>query len=334
MRLKKGILFGIFASAVVFGCKDSGKNHVQITEQEPVDNSTAQTYAEIAVKSGGEWEGRQYKGGSFENVEELELPEQHTDHSGFIKYEGPGWENSQVAYRLYLDWRNAIDIFGKKTDSMILKGVGREDAPSYHEEADWGLDILKAGKSLGLGGFGRYIADSVVHFRNVEKTRTQIRNTDDFSEVVIDYSDWITGNDSIDISASFTITPEDRYTKVELSPSEPIEDLATGIVKFDDIEVQQKKSPDGKWGYIATYGKQTLVDDEDQLGMAILYNTDEVAELKEGPYDHLVIFKPEEDITYYFLAAWEQEQKGINSEEAFIADLNEKLEQLDITGEL
>ena len=90
-----------------------------------------------------------------------------------------------------------------------------------------------------------------------------------------------------------------------------------------------------KWAYIATYGIQTLASPPDNLGMALFYKLDEVAKQKKGQYDHLVIFKPStETITYYFLGAWEQEPNGIKTEDAFIQDLNKKLEMLDKTNVL
>ena len=85
------------------------------------------TYAEISVKEGGKWEGRKYIGGTFKNVQSLKLAPEHTDHSFDIRYEGPGWESNKIGYRLYLDWRNAIDIFGKKTEAMVLQQVGLDN---------------------------------------------------------------------------------------------------------------------------------------------------------------------------------------------------------------
>src|SRR5690606_9362535 len=220
---------------------------------------TERTYAEISVKKGGEWQGKEYVGGTFENVEELTLPEDHTDHSYYIRYEGPGWENAQVGYRLYLDWRNAIDIYGKKTDTMVLPQVGQDGFDSYHEMAPWGMDILKAGKSLGIGSYGRFMNDSVAKFRKVENTYAQVKNSDANSQVEITYSGWTTGSETIDLVSTLTIFPQDRFTKVKLDPSAPLEGLTTGIVKFDNIDLVQKQSEDGNWGYIATYGAQTLV---------------------------------------------------------------------------
>ena len=315
------------------GCKENNKEEEDLS---PVEITVEpETYAEISVKTGGQWEGREYVGGSFENVEELTLPPEHTDHSYYIRYEGPGWENKQVGYRLYLDWRNAIDVFGKKTDTMVLPQVGQDGFDSYHEEAAWGMDILKAGKSLGIGSYGRYMNDTVAHFRNVGNTRAQISNSEASSEVKIEYSDWATGTDTVDLTSTLTIFPEGRFTKATLDPSEPLEGLTTGIVKAENIELLQKESEDGEWGYIATYGAQTLVNDQDKLGMALFYKKDEVKEVKEGPDDHLVIFNESgEPVTYYFLAAWEQEPGGITSKEAFMTEIDEHLNRLQDSGKL
>lgn len=335
MKFKSGILFLSAAAVIAVSCKDNKEEKSQEVVASENSISDQQTYAEISIKKGGEWQGREYVGGAFENVEELTLPEGHTDHSYYIRYEGPGWENSQVGYRLYLDWRNAIDVFGKKTDTMVLSQVGQDGFDSYHEEAPWGLDILKAGKSLGIGSYGRFMNDSVAHFRNVENTTVRILNSEGSSRVEIEYSGWKTGDKTIDLTSTLIIYPEDRFTKVRLDPSESLEGLTTGIVKFENIDLNQKQSENGNWGYIATYGNQTLAGDEDKLGMAIFYKTDEVAEVKEGPHDHLVIFQAQEEpVTYYFLAAWEQEPNGITTREGFFEDLDSKLQTLEENGRL
>jgi len=103
----------VLAALSIVSCNDGKKEKEVVAETEKVNASTTSTdtYAEISIKEGGEWQGREYEGGEFKNVDTLTVPENHTDHSWFIRYEGPGWENKQVGYRLYLDWRNAIDIF-------------------------------------------------------------------------------------------------------------------------------------------------------------------------------------------------------------------------------
>ncbi len=64
--------------------------------------------------------------------------------------EGPAWENDIVGFRNYYDARNGIDIYGKRVHEMVLDSVGVKGR-DYHELADWGMDILKVGNSLGAG---------------------------------------------------------------------------------------------------------------------------------------------------------------------------------------
>lgn len=309
-------------------CKEQKSNNTNSVNQIVNEEHTAsKTYAELSIKTGGHWEGREYIDGSFKNIDSLKVPAEHTDHSWFIRYEGPGWENNKIGYRLYLDWRNAIDIFGKKTDSLVLPFVGQDGFDSYHEPAPWGQDILKAGKSMGIGGYGRIMADSVVHFQKVKNTIAKTENLKNSSSVYITYEDWETGGESINLNTKLTIFQQDRFTKAELTPSREISGICTGIVKHG-LELHKKEG--AKWAYIATYGIQTLVSPPDNLGMALFYKLDEVAKQKDGKDDHLVIFKPsKKTITYYFLGAWEQEPNGIKNATDFYSDLNKKLIQLD-----
>lgn len=336
--MRKIAFLPVLAACLFISCNDGKKeneeSHEVAATEKPVSSSIG-SYAELSIKEGGEWKGRKYEGGTFKNVDSLELPASHTDHSYFIRYEGPGWENKNIAYRMYLDWRNAIDIFGKKVDTLVLPYVGQDNFDSYHEPAPWGQDILHSGAALGIGGFGRYINDTVAHFRNVSKTLAKVNNDKENASVTIKYEDWETGKETVDLEAQISITPDDRYLMIELDPSEEVEGLCTGMVKVEDVPLIKNQSKDGKWAYIATYGAQTLVNDTDKLGIALIYRIDEVSKLVEGPDDHLVIFKPTtKEITYYALAAWDEEKEGITSKEEFIDNLNQKLVILDKNGSL
>ena len=333
----KKIVIASIALISIMSCKQNQSTD-QTNTNENIKSPTLH-YAELSIAQGGEWiDGskghKEYSARtSFKNIDSLQVPKEHTDHSWFIRYEGPGWENSQIGYRLYLDWRNAIDIYGKKVDTLVLPYVGQDGFDSYHEPSAWGQDILKAGKSMGIGGYGRVVADTIAHFQSVKNTLAVVKNLENYSTVNISYEDWKTGNDSINLHSQLTIYPEDRFSKAELIPSKEISGLCTGIVKFKNIPLIKKEGT--SWAYIATYGNQTLVSDTDKLGMAIFYKLNEVAEQKDGIDDHLVIFRPTtKPITYYFLGAWEQELNGIKTEESFILDLNSKLEVLEKTNSI
>ncbi len=295
--------------------------------------TTPKTYAEISVKEGGKWHGRKYEGGTFNNVNYLRVPESHTDHSFYIRYEGPGWESNKIGYRLYLDWRNAIDIYGKLTEEMILADVGQDGFDSYHQMSDWGADILKVGKGLGIGSIGRMVNGEMQHFKEVDSTFAWVQNETGKSVVRVDYFGWKTNGQQTDLKSELTIYPNERYTRHTIQFSNALDGICTGIVNLYQLPMLQKESKNKKWAYIATYGKQTLFDDN--LGMAIFYQVDTAEKIYQGPHDYLIQFKPATQKTdFYFLGAWEKEIKGIKTEKQFFDYLDGLLDRLNKSNKL
>ena len=285
------------------------------------------TQAEISYKTDGEWVDRQYKEGHFQNTDFLRVPPEHTDHSRFIRYEGPGWESDKVGYRFYLDWRNAVDIFGKKTSEMVLQNVGQDGFDSYHEMSDWGMDILKVGASLGLGSVGMWIADSA---QRVEKTDSLscriIANGVIQSKVKTNYYGWQVNEQKYNLTSLLTINADSRLTRCDLVLDKNPDNLCTGIVKHDSAMVISSKN-DGEWQYLATYGKQSL--NNDNLGMAIFYKTNDLDKLTADNHSEVVVLTPTDGkLSYYFAATWELETNGITSENDFINYLEEQLIKL------
>ncbi|MGD2034956.1 MAG: DUF4861 family protein [Bacteroidales bacterium] len=291
-------------------------------------SSENQTLAELWYKTGGHFENNEYVGGSeFKSFRSLRVPDECTDHSYFIKYEGPGWESDKIGYRLYLDWRNAIDIYGKKVDTIVLPFVGQDGYESYHEMADWGMDILKVGNSLGIGSLGYWDGIKANRVAETDSVLCTIGESGAlFSEVLIDYYGWKINNTSIDLYTSLSIKAGSRATKYSIRYTGEPDHLCTGIVKSENTEFFNSKNDSG-WNYMATWGNQSLADD--MLGMAIIYRTKEFARLAEDEYSHVVIFNPGEgDLEYYFLAAWEKEPDGIKTKEDFLNYLDQQTKLL------
>jgi hypothetical protein len=286
------------------------------------------TQAEISIKKGGFWKGREYQNGQFENVDFVRVPKEHTDHSWYIRYEGPGWENEMIGYRFYLDWRNAADIFGKKVNTLVLQDVGQDGFDSYHEESDWGMDILKAGKSLGIGSIGRMNDQKVVeHFEKTDSVTCEITvNGALSSSIETNYYGWQTSLGKCDLNSQLTIHTGDRATTHRVTFDKEVSNFCTGIVKHPSGEYFTKSSE--KWSYIATYGNQTLFDDK--LGMAIFYKNDQAQRVAtDDEHSYLVLFNPAKELEYQFLGAWEKEPNGITDRAAFEALLDQKLAALD-----
>lgn len=289
-------------------------------------NFTKRTHAEISHKVNGQWEGREYRGGEFKNVDSLRVPPEHTDHSWYIRYEGPGWESDKVGYRFYLDWRNATDIFGKKTTDMVLQQVGQDGFDSYHEPGTWGMDILKVGESLGIGALGAWVEDHAERVAETDSLSCAIAQNGSLQSLVrTHYYGWRVGDATTDLTSELSIQAGSRLTRHDIQMSEPFANLCTGIVKHEGAPLFTKT--EGEWGYLATWGVQSLA--EDQLGMAVLFRTADSRAITEDTHSHVVVLTPNGNkLTYYFLAAWEQEPGGITSETAFRAYLDQTVREL------
>lgn len=286
------------------------------------------TQAELSHKVGGKFVNRKYEGGTFQNVQFLRVPPEHTDHSFYIRYEGPGWESDKVGYRFYLDWRNAIDIFGKKISAMVLQNVGQDGFDSYHAMADWGMDVLKVGESLGLGSLAMWHEGKAQRVAQTDSvTCAIIANGAVYSQIQTKYFGWKVGGGAYNVVSNLSITAGSRLTKHEVEIDGNPPNLCTGIVKLDSTVLLASPETNTGWAYLATYGKQSLANDN--LGMAVLYQKNDLIETNEDKHSHVVILKPENGrLTYYFLGAWEQEPNGIKTQEKFEAYLDQTIAEL------
>lgn len=274
------------------------------------------TQAELSHKFGGEFKNREYLGGHFENVDSLHVPAEHTDHSWFIRYEGPGWESDLVGYRFYLDWRNGIDVFGKKVNTPVLQEVGQDGFDSYHEPANWGMDVLKVGKTLGLGSIATFENGKARRVDVTDSLYAEITNNGPvYSSILTRYSGWDLPAGKTDILSNISIHSGTRLSKMDLESTNAIDNYATGLIK--DAKAQVLKG-DGSlaYSYLATYGPQSLA--EDNLGIAVIYPTAQLTQDTEDELSHILVFDSgSKKLSYYFLAAWEQEPGGITSKEEF-----------------
>lgn len=291
-------------------------------------DTVRRAYAELQVKEGGAWVYKEavtgneqyvYEGGRWVKVDSLRVPDQHTDHSFFIKYEGPGWESEKVGYRFYLDWRNATDIFGKTRDSIVLAGVGLDGFDSYHDYSDWGMDVLNVGNSLGMASIGFWDGHMARRVAETDSIICRVPDAGDLRAMVCtDWYGWKVNETSVDLNSVLTIDAGSRLTKRSLKLGAALPNLCTGIVKHPAGELIVPDDVPEEWSYLATWGDQSM--NNDGLGMAVFYRTADLIELTGDPLNHVVVLKPTADnaLTYCFGAVWELDEGGITTKEAFI----------------
>ena len=290
-----------------------------------IATSKPKTSAELLVRVGGSWQGNKLHGGNYISVDEYTVPKDHEIGNKLFKYEGVGWESEQVAYRYYFDERGAIDIFGKQKNGLVLNEVGI-DGDDYHVLDDWGMDILKVGPSLGLGGIAAWHENKLIGANNFSDLSVKIAAGNLRSSIAFNYQNWLVDDEKRDLNLTLSISANSLLTHVKAETSAQVEQFATGIVKHG-VEQLHLIDKTGTWSYLATWGKQSL--NNDYLGMAIIFKTKQLSMLSDDKYNEISVFKPLKQPLYYYLAAhWDKSVGGAKNKEQYIKQLQQSLAQL------
>ncbi len=299
-------------------------------KQGTADNYPKRTYAELSHKIGGHFEGHKYVGGySWVKPNYITLPGDFRDHSYYIKYEGPGWESDKVAFRFYLDNRNGIDVFAKKTSDIVLPAVGIDGFDNYHNMADWGMDNMKVGKTLGLGSIAAWNGQKAVRVEKKDSVTCYIPADGKIrSQVKTVYYGWEANHIKCDLTSLISIDAGSRASHMELFVNKSLVDnIATGIFKDKNAELIVKNESNDTWSYIATFGKQSL--NNDMQGLAVFARTKQIKEITGDDLNHILVLTPENGyIEYYFMPTWELDKEPIATKEAFIQCVEDFLNKL------
>lgn len=281
-------------------------------------------HAELWKKTEGQFIDRKYVSNDpFVEVDSVRVPDGNTDNAFFFKYEGPGWESNLVGYRFYLDWRNANDIFGKRTENMVLENAGMNDYDSYHNLQDWGMDIFKVGASLGIGSIGYWNGKSAERVAETDSVICKILAKGPIRAMIqTNYYGWQTTDFKTNFTSYLSIDANSRLTKQVLLFDKAPANICTGIIK--DTTCQQIKIVDGNWTAIGDWGKQSL--NKDNLGLVIFVKNSSIIDFKTDNINDIVVIKPENNqAMWYFGAAWELETNGIKTIEQFKAYISSQL---------
>lgn len=239
------------------------------------------------------------------------------------QYEGPGWENDLIAFRTYFDERNGIDIFGKRTSDMVLNQVGVND--NYHSLADWGMDILKVGNSLGAGAIALSYQDSL--YRVTDDSNSSIKYMIEGplrSCLDLHFPSVEVGDTIVALTHRITIIAgmNGYQSKVTITPALPGLELATGIVNLETEEYFPIETED--YAGIATHGPQAF--EGENLGMAVMAKTPSITGTFTSPEEgdgitqtFGITMKLDEEgsARFLFLAGWEGQNEGYREREVF-----------------
>lgn len=317
----------------VINIGENEKKEIELEEVSEKEKYPNRAHAEISEKRDYNLVDGIYKGGRYESVKKSRTPSGHIDHNNYYKFEGPGWESDLVGYRFYLDWRNATDIFGKKVNEMVLPNVGHtKDVggnDSYHEMADWGMDVFKVGNSLGIGSIAAFHDGEVVKVSETDSITCTIKDDGPITATVItNYFGWKVGDKKLNLESNISINAGSRLTKHSVQYSENDIQLCTGLAKHDNTNYLSSDSDSEViWKYIALWGKQSLAGDN--LGIVLFYKDLPAVNVTEDNLSYIVVLEAESNkVEYYYGAMWSGESDKKVSIEDFKKYIEKTAEKL------
>lgn len=171
-----------------------------------------------------------------------------------LHHHGPAFENEMVAYRIYFDHRQTVDIYGKYRKGLELKQT-QFYPDKEQKEAGFGDDVLWVGETFGLGALRGWDGMAPQMLKDVDHRTLRIVSRGPLRTVVevIDEG-WNTMNDGkekVDMATRYTLYAGRRDCFVDIRFNKPVSGykFATGIINVKNSEeMSDKNGLRGCWG--------------------------------------------------------------------------------------
>lgn len=225
----------------------------------------AQVYADMLLSD-------KIKG--HKSIQSLSVPG-GVDVYDYLHHHGPAFENELVAYRVYFDHRQTVDIYGKRHKGLELPHT--EFYPTAQDIANgYGDDILWAGTTVSVGSFRGFIDGQPSFIQPVDmRTESILEYGPDRIVVEVHDDGWEYQGQKLDMVQHYTLEAGRRDVRVDIdiTSDSPIRtSFCTGVLTFPDGETfTDGKGLCASWGSNWAYGpKDTLnTDRRATLGVAV-----------------------------------------------------------------
>ena len=218
---------------------------------------------------------------------------------------GAQWESELVGFRVYMDHRQSIDIYGKPTPQLVLDKTNfystREDM-----SAGLGCDILFAGASVGAGSFRGYIDGQPTYVDSVEARGQRVIASGPVRAIVeVTDKNWRYNGKTLQMRQRYTLYAGHRDVQVDIQLAGADigeERFCTGVqkIEMDNEGFLEDHGLAGSWGRnIPDKAAEDLVEG---VGLGVCAPRTYLASTKEDDLNYLTILHPVDGHIRYHLA--------------------------------
>ena len=242
-----------------------------------------------------------------------------------LHHHGTAFENKLVAYRIYFDHRQTVDIYGKYHQGLELKET--QFYPDDTQKATgYGDDVLWVGSTLGLGTLRGWDGSKPVMLEDV-KHRTQRIVARGPLRTIVEVKDegWVptAGAQPVDMTQTYTLTAGRRDCRVDVRFNRPIQDipLCTGIINVkNSVEYTDHHGVRGCWGTDwPVSAKDSVGHKRETVGLGIYVPQQYIATEEPANKDNYayVLSVPTDHFTYFITFGSDNEEFGYHSAQAW-----------------
>ena len=219
---------------------------------------------------------------------------------------GAQWESELVGFRVYMDHRQSIDIYGKPTPQLVLDQTNfystREDIAEGR-----GCDILFAGPSVGAGSFRGYLNDQPTYVEEVEARGQRVIASGPVRAIVeVTDRNWNYDGRHLQMRQLYTLYAGHRDVQVDIQlAGADVDRLAfcTGVQK---LEMENEGLMDFTNGLVGSWGKnvpdKAAEDLVEGVGLGVSVEWRYLTMKKEDAYNYLTVLHPVDGHIRYHLA--------------------------------
>ncbi|HCN53239.1 MAG TPA: DUF4861 domain-containing protein [Prevotella sp.] len=309
-----------FLAKMKAGEKSSFQIELYSTYQK--NETPARTYAEIVQRT---------KGRPDIYLSEFGLQKGTPDGTAYnlLHHHGVAVENELIAFRIYFDQRQTLDLYGKNH-----KGLELRDTQFYptaaQKAAGYGDDILWVGRTFGFGALRGWNGNNPTMVSDVGTRVQRIIASGPLRAIVeVEDREWRTDSlhAPVNLTIRYTVIAGHRDVAVDARFNRPTPELrfATGLINVrNSMEFSDHKGLRGLWG--SDYpSEDTLKCKKETLGMGIYIPQKYVVrELKADKDNYgFVIRAVDNRICYYLTYSSDNEDYGYHSARKWFVYLRE-----------
>jgi hypothetical protein len=235
-----------------------------------------------------------------------------------LQHHGPAFESKRMAFRIYFDKKQTVDLYGKKhhqlelaqdnwypTDEQIAKGFGD--------------DILWVKETSGCGTLKGWNGTKAIDITPVTNRTARVIAEGPIRAIIEMESDgWQYEGKNIDLKQRYILYAGHRDVEVQVNQNDTTT-LCAGVQTFFDHSVIMPPLRDvvAIWGTGLQYPKtdnKRAMPQTVGLAVSVPYS---IVQKSTRDDDNLLLIVKGQSFTYHFAAAWSQEIGGYKNADQF-----------------